>query len=244
MFQTLRGGLQAFAETVGQHLSGVRIITGVSVRSIEPLATGGYKLPLDNGEELIVQQAVVTAPAFAAADLVETISPEAAAILRGISYVSVATVAFGYPREAVQFRLGGTGFVVPSAEGLTLTACTYVSTKWPHASREDQVLFRSYLGHAGREVRGWSQDRLVETARRELSAILPLRAEPSVTRAYHWEDAMPQYKVGHLNQMAKLEQSLCNYPGLHVAGSAYRGLGLPDCIKQGKQAADNVLASL
>lgn len=244
MFQTLRNGLQALIEQVTAKLTNVQVLTGVGVGAIEALPEGGYRLPLTNGADLWVEQVIVTAPAFAAADVLVKLSEPAAAILRGIPYVSVATVAFGYPKEAILQPLAGTGFVVPSAEGITLTACTYVTAKWPHASREDQVLLRSYLGQTGREVRGWSTDRIIETAKRELGAILPIGAEPNVVRVFHWEDAMPQYKVGHLQQMDRLVQLLSNYRGIHLAGSAYRGLGLPDCIKQGEQAAQNVLDSL
>jgi oxygen-dependent protoporphyrinogen oxidase len=244
MFQTLRGGLASLIEAVAKSMPGVHIMQGVSVHTVTSLPQGGYRLPLSNGAALDVEQVVVTAPAFAAATLLEQLDKDAAAILAGIPYVSVATIAFCYPRSALKTHLPGTGFVVPSAEGITLTACTYVSSKWPHASREDQVLLRSYLGQAGREVRGWSEARLIETARRELGSLIDLEGEPTVTRLYHWENAMPQYRVGHLELMQRLGELIQRHNGLYLAGSAYKGLGLPDCIKQGEQAAEKVAAAL
>jgi oxygen-dependent protoporphyrinogen oxidase len=159
-----------------------------------------------------------------------------------IPYVSTATVSLAYRREDVRHDLNGHGFVVAAGEPLSITACTWSSSKWPHRAPAEIVLLRCYLGAAGREAIVGEDDRtLVEHATRDLRALLDLTATPTIVRVARWMQAMPQYTLGHLDRLARIEQDLKAFPALALAGAAYRGVGIPDCVSQGTAAAARVL---
>src|SRR5690606_19867607 len=149
---------------------------------------------------------IITVPAFAAARLLETVCPDAVPPLREIRSVSVMTCALGFDRADVDHPLDGTGFLVPSREGRSITACTWVSSTWAHTAGRDQVLLRGNLGRDGEEqVLALSDDVVVELVRRELRGLMGIDAAPTLARVYRWERAMPQYEVGHLERVAAVE---------------------------------------
>jgi oxygen-dependent protoporphyrinogen oxidase len=148
-------------------------------------------------------------------------------------------VVFGYRREQVGHPLNGSGFVVPRAEQSPLLASTWVSSKWPGRAPDGHVLIRAFLG-GGRDPHRLerSDADLIDTAREELTEILDLTGEPVFEpRIYRWTRQSPQFEVGHLQRVAVLEESLASVPGLFVAGSGFRAIGIPDCIQDGRDTA-------
>ncbi|MBL8054769.1 MAG: protoporphyrinogen oxidase, partial [Nitrospira sp.] len=139
----------------------------------------------------------------------------------------------------------GFGFIIPRAEQRHLIAATWTSLKWPHRAPSDQLLARCYLGGVGREDILQREDQtLVATVREELTSICGITAEPSYTEVNRWWKAMPQYTIGHLSRLEQLDAAVSRYPGLILTGAAYRGVGIPDCIRDGVLAAEQVIQSL
>jgi oxygen-dependent protoporphyrinogen oxidase len=243
MFMTLRGGLIELVDRAVRALPerSVRIgqVTRITTRAAE------YVLALQDGTELRADAVVLAVPASAAAPLLADVSPDAAGVLRSIPYVSTAAVIFAFRRADVVHPLAGHGYVVARGEGTMHTACTWVSSKWPHRAPDDYVVLRVYVGRDGDQAALAMDDGTLSRAvLAELGSLLGVRAAPTVTRVYRWPEAMPQYLVGHLERVAAARGHLDRTPGLVLAGSAYEGVGIPDCIRQGKEAAVRVLGVL
>ncbi|MCG0238574.1 MAG: protoporphyrinogen oxidase [Firmicutes bacterium] len=241
-FVSLRGGLGSLVRAVAGALQVTRVRTGTPVRRLERRpgglgSPGRYRLVLGDGTTLQADAVILAVPAYAAASLVEPISPGAAGELAAIPYVSTAVVALAYPRGQVP-PLEGSGFVVSHRERRSITACTWVSSKWPHMVAGDWALFRCFVGRSGDEELALAPEpEILAAVRRDLAEMMDLRAEPALVRVYRWPRAMPQYRVGHLDRLARIEAALAAEPGIILAGAAYRGVGVPDCISQGEQAA-------
>jgi oxygen-dependent protoporphyrinogen oxidase len=189
---------------------------------------------------------VVLAPeAHQAGRLVRYLDPGLAHLLEGIPYASSATVTLAYRREDIPHPLDGFGFVVPRIEGRPIVACTFSSVKYPHRAPPGHVLLRAFLGGALDEaiVEREEQD-LVEVARAELGSLLGVSATPLFTRTSRYRKAMPQYHVGHPARVEAIEQCLRRHPGLAVAGGAYRGVGISDCLHSGEEATARVLEAV
>ncbi|MCL6552768.1 MAG: protoporphyrinogen oxidase [Firmicutes bacterium] len=248
VFLSLAGGMGELVAALLAALRGrVQVLRGVAVARIAPPAGRelAYTLHLDDGRVLRADGLVLTVPAFAAAGLLAPLSPAAAAALRQVPYASTAAVTLAYRRDAVAHPLDGHGFVVARDEPLAITACTWVSSKWPHRAPPELVLLRCYLGRAGADaIVGADDATLVDTARRDLRAVMGLDASPRLVHVVRWPRAMPQYLPGHLDRLAAIEAALAPLPRLALAGAGYRGVGVPDCIRQGQEAAARVLAAL
>jgi oxygen-dependent protoporphyrinogen oxidase len=129
---------------------------------------------------------------------------------------------------------------VPKLERKYLMGCTWVGNKFNYRVPDDMVLLRCFIGGNGLAL---SDDSLVETARAELRAIMGIQAEPVFHTIARWPNSMAQYTVGHQKRVERMEAILQNIPGLHVAGNAYRGIGIPDCVKMGKEAAARITSA-
>lgn len=139
----------------------------------------------------------------------------------------------------------GFGFIVPRAEQRELIAATWTSLKWPHRAPADQLLVRCYVGGVGREdILQLDDAALTAKVRSELAALCGIRVEPSYTEVNRWWRAMPQYTLGHLDRLAQLDAAVSRYPGLVLTGAGYRGVGIPDCIRDGATAAERVVQDL
>lgn len=166
-------------------------------------------------------------------------------LLGQIRYASTANISLGYRRADVSppHTLDGFGFMVPKSENRQMTACTWTSTKFDHRAPEDGVLLRIFVGGDRREnLVDLPDDELVALVRAELAEIMGITAEPLLHRVFRWPQANPQYDVGHLDRVAAMEALAAEVPGLYLVGSAFRGIGIPDCIKSALTAADQTLA--
>jgi oxygen-dependent protoporphyrinogen oxidase len=202
----------------------------------------------DPHEPLEVDGVVLAAPATEAAELLADHAPVASEVLGAIRYSSVAVVTLSLPADAVGVPLVGTGFLVPRTTGLDgrpalITGCTYLGRKWPHLARPGDELLRVSVGRFGdeRHLR-LDDDELVTAVLAELATLLRLRDDPLDALVTRWDQAFPQYEVGHLLRVGMIEQSLDTVPGVGVAGAALRGVGIPACIGSGRSAARRVLA--
>ena len=242
MFMTLRSGLGELVEALVKQIGRVHLLTGRRVIELLPRGESGYDLKLDDGKELSAQAVVLTAPAFVTAGLVERLEPELSKQLLDIRYVSTATVSIAFRRSGFPHPLNGFGFVVAGDLSQEVMACTWTSTKFPHRAPHDHVLLRCFLGGEGREeVVGRSDEELIRLVRKNLQSVLGVVQEPALVKIYRWIRANPQYDVGHLDKVKTIEKRVSRYPGLFLAGAAYHGVGIPDCIRSGMQAAEKAL---
>jgi oxygen-dependent protoporphyrinogen oxidase len=251
MFVSLRGGLAELIEALIGRLTeqgtDLRLATRVDalrVRSHQP-GRWMYDLILSDGASLSCESLVLATPAYVSADLLRPLTPIAGGLLDLIPYASTATIAMAFSAGEVRKAVEGFGFIVPRTERRDLIAATWTSLKWPHRAPADQILIRCYVGGVGRERILELDDReLLDRVKADLSALCGIRAEPSYAEVNRWWKAMPQYTLGHLERLAQLDAALSRYGGLVVTGAGYRGVGIPDCIRDGAAAAAKVLAHL
>jgi len=238
VFMTLQNGLQELVTAIADRLRG-EIITGQPVTELQR-ETSGYRLTLADGRQLDADVVVMATPAYASANLLRPIDAGLADQLDSIRYVSTATVSLGFDAAAFEHPLNGFGFVVPRKEPTRLFACTWTSTKFTHRAGPGTVLLRAFIGGPRREeFVNLDDDALITLVRDELAAIMGVSAEPTIARVYRWHRGNPQYDVGHLDRIDHIE-ARCP-PGIYLTGSAYRGVGIPDCVKQGQANAQQVM---
>lgn len=243
LFASLWGGLElmvgALAERIGPH----RIRLDAPVSSLSAIGTG-YRLE-ESGDAPAINAVVLATPAFESARLLAVVNAEAAEGLSGIPYASTAVVLLAYPRgTADRLPEEGTGFVVPAGDRM-ITACTWYSRKWPNEAFGDRAMVRCFVGRAGaEEALERSDGELASVADAEVQAATPVGAAPQAWRVVRWDRSMPQYEVGHLDRLGRIEAALAETPGIFLAGSAYRGIGIADCVRQGRESADQVLSYL
>jgi oxygen-dependent protoporphyrinogen oxidase len=173
--------------------------------------------------------------------LLRDVDGELARSCDGISYASSATIVLAFPRVAVRHPLEGSGFVVPRSEGTGILAASWLSSKWPHRAPDDRVLLRAFVGGA-RDPNALerSDKELVLLALDAIGPLLGITGSPHLTRIYRWERASAQHEVGHLVRLAAIERGLAAHPGLFITGSGFRGVGIPDCIADGRATARQV----
>jgi oxygen-dependent protoporphyrinogen oxidase len=250
LFVAPQGGMAEIVEALGARLEGVDIRLGAQVRRVVPeeygtTAPGRYTVHLEQGPPLQADSVVFATPAHDTARQVEGFHPGLAEALRSIPYVSSATISLAYQRSAVPHPLDGFGFLVGRREHRRIMASTWTSTKFSRRAPADHVLIRSFIGGVGHEsLLTLDNAALVRLVTEELQGVLGITAAPRLARVFRWERANPQYLVGHLARVDAMEQMLAPYPGLFLTGSAYRGVGIPDCIHQGSQTAERLLAAL
>jgi oxygen-dependent protoporphyrinogen oxidase len=160
-----------------------------------------------------------------------------------VAYSSSITISLGYEKAGFSHPLNGFGFLVPKRERGRLVACTWVGTKFSHRVPDDMAVLRCFLGGEDERVLRESDETLIEAVRSELREIMGVSETPIFTRLARWPRSMAQYTVGHRERMAFVETRAAELPGLHLAGNAYTGIGIPDCIRMGKQAAERIVSA-
>ena len=238
---TLSGGLGRLVEALVSRLAGDDLRLHSPVKSIGRMGAHRYRVNLADGQSIGADAVVLATPAFATADLLADLAPDAATIMAGIPYVDVATIWLSYPRSAMGRPLDGTGFLVPPEEGKFMVGCTWSSAKWPHLADDNLVLIRCMVGRRG--DRRWVEmddDTMVARVHEELVEAMGLTAGPDHQSIQRWPLAMPQYLVGHQGRLDDLEAAIHHLPGLYLTGAAYRGIGLASCVADAKRTAQDV----
>ena len=243
-FVTLASGMETLVRELATALEGrVDVALGVSAQSLR-LRSDGFEVELERGPVLGAGAVILATPAFASAPLLAGVDPVLAALHEDIPYASSAVVTLAYREEDVAHPLDGYGYVVPRVEGTDVLACTWSSRKWKGRAPEGTALIRVYAGRfGGRDVTELSDDELVAVANEEVG-LLGIAAEPILTRIHRWPRGMPQYVLGHPERLERIEELLTGIPGLALAGAAYRGVGIPDCIRSGEEAAESVVRAV
>ena len=243
VFVSLRGGMAQLVRALEKVLTGGQIRTSCQVTEIRPLTQQGYQLTTSGGETLNVDAVVLATPAFVTADLISRFVPNLSRALGTIRYVSTATVSLAFRQSELGDPLKGVGFISPKKENCKISACTMTSTKFANRAPDGQVLLRCFVGGPWHEeVLEHSDAEIIAGVRSELAALMGVQAEPVLARVYRWPKGNAQYDVGHLDRVKEMHK-MCPR-GLFLTGSAYEGIGIPDCVHQGQLAAEKVLAFL
>jgi protoporphyrinogen/coproporphyrinogen III oxidase len=230
MFVKPKSGVGRLTDALAASL-GDRVVTGAPVGSLAEIA--------DNGD---ASATVLAVPAFEAARLLGSTAEVAAEGLRGIPYASTGVVFLVYGEGSQASLPEGTGFVVPRGKA-PMTACTWISSKWPDPTFGSRAVLRCYVGGVGDEdVLDAGDDELIDACARHLAAVLELPDRPEASSVVRWMRAMPQYEVGHVERVRTIRQHLP--AGIFVVGSAYDGVGIPDCVRAAGETAEQVLAHL
>jgi len=202
-----------------------------------------YQVELEDGSTLESDSVILAAPAFVSGTLLASFDPALASDLGSIPYASTATVSLAYRQSDLTRELDGYGYVIPRREGRKALACTWTSTKFPHRVPDGYALIRVFVGRAGQDI-PWNENDLLALAKEELNLTLGIIAEPILSRVFMWNKAMPQYNLGHPEKLKQIDSALEKYSGLALAGSGYRGIGIPDCIRSGEIAVEKIAREL
>ena len=245
LFVTLAGGMQELVDTVANRLPAVSIRLNTPV--IRLIRHQNQKLwVITAGDKRFEADGVVLAtPSYKAGDILEPIAPGAADELKKISYASTATVSLAYHKAAFPRSLDSFGFVVPAVEQRKIMACTFSSLKYPGRAPDGHVLLRAFVGGSLQPELFQDDDPTMEkNVRDELSRLLGVKAQPLFSRIWRYPDSMPQYHVGHQERIRNIEAAIGTLPGLTLAGSAYHGVGISDCVRTGEEAAVRIFNQL
>ena len=243
LFQSLKGGLGAIVDTLSQS---VRPHAGVAFHEVTSIGRrDGRYLVLMPGAWLDTSHVVLACPAHRAGAILRALDGELAALLDSIPYTSSMTVGLIYDRAELRHPLDGFGFLVPRPERRGVVACTWVNTKFDHRAPGDRAVLRCFLGGSG-EAGSLSQDdeTIVDGVLDELRRLMGIRARPLGWRIARWPASMAQYTLGHARRVDEIAARLKRHPGIHLAGNAYYGIGIPDCVRMGKEVAARIAAEL
>ena len=244
LFSSLKDGMQQMVDAIAARLDHASLRMKARVRGVYPEGER-WRVAIDLGGSQRFDAVILATPANVAGALLEGVDRDLADDLLGITYSSSVTVTLGYYMEQLKHLPPGFGFLVPRSEGRRMLACTFVHNKFPHRAPADKGIVRCFLGGARDEsVLSLTDDEILATVRAELKEIVKLAARPVFERVYRWRGAMAQYESGHLTRVERIERRVKNIPGLELAGNAYHGIGVPDCIREGTNAANAVVQTL
>jgi len=245
-FNTFYRGMQQLTDAMAEAVGSERIVTGTAVSQIER-AGDAWRLTLDNGDVLEGDAVIVATEAWAATRLMRGVDEEIADLLASIPCSSSATVPIAFRAEDCPFGTKWFGILSPLVEKRPLLAVTLSSSKWPDRAPEGRVLLRGFIGGpANQHLLEASDEDLIETIRAQLVDLLGMKpdTQPVYASVYRWVGGMPQYTLGHLDRVDEIERRTAKVPGLELAGGAFRGVGIPNCIESGERAVGKVLGDL
>jgi oxygen-dependent protoporphyrinogen oxidase len=239
-FRALRGGMATLVDVLRDRLGSVEVRTRSPARSVSRVGSR-WRIGFDGGD-VDADDLVLACPAPVGARLLASAAPGVAERIGRIPYVSTSTVTLGY-RSPARRPPEGTGFVIPRRERRRILACTWSSEKFEGRAPEGALLVRCFFGGAGREAEAASSDPdLIRVAREELRDLMGVADEPDVAAVFRWPSTNPIYEVGHEARVAEIEAELARLPGLHLVGAGYRGVGIPDCVRDAGRAAERIRA--
>jgi oxygen-dependent protoporphyrinogen oxidase len=238
LFLSFDRGMEVLVNALASTIPNVQLNTRIRDLALD---SGRWLIRTESGLTIEANAVCVALPAYVAARLLENVHPRLATQLNAINYASTATINFAYPRSAVGHPLNGFGFVVPLIEKRSLIACTFSNVKFNNRAPDGHVLLRAFAGGALQpEVFALGASDLVPKIEADLRELLSIDRSPLFAETAKWERSMPQYEVGHLDRVNAIEREVAEVKGLALAGNAYRGAGIPDCIRSGEAAAESL----
>lgn len=244
LFVSLRDGMRQFVDTLAQRLTLGEVRRRISVSTLRH-TDGHWAVVCKDGSTFQADGVVLATPAFQTARIIRELDPQLADHLSTISYSSAATVNLAYRRDQIPHPLNGFGFVVPYLEHRAIIAGSFSSVKYEGRAPVDSVLLRAFVGGSLQEnLFSLDNHSMEQAVRRELAMLLGIQAAPLFVRIARSPRSMPQYYVGHLKLIDQIEQQVSRHVGLALAGNAYRGVGIADCVRSGETAAETILKSI
>lgn len=247
MFKTFKNGMYFLIEKLVERIPQDSFVFNAEVKAIEkPNGEQAYRIVFANGEPYHADAVVVaTSPSYATAEIIRSLDRGISDMLLRIPFVSSATVSLAYRKAEFEHPLNGFGFLVPRKEGTVVKASTWSSTKFKGRAPEDGVLIRCFVGNANEETIVYrSDEEILDVVFKDLEKIMGVKAKPLFYRIYRWFNSMPQYTIGHKERVRFIEEREKQHPGLCLSGNAYRGLGIGDCVNEGRRAANTVIEHL
>lgn len=248
-FTSLKSGLESIVhrlQAVLESSAACRIVTGARVSRVEPSTGGRFRVHFcdksasSSSSSENFDAVIITTPAFAAAQMLSSPVPELASRLEEIPYVSVGVIGLAFDRSQVGHPLDGSGILLPEDSPGLMSGCTWFSSKWPHSAPSNIALLRCFF----KPDPFSSEEEIVTTILAELAPLLDIAGSPLWWKIQMWENSIPQYTLGHLQRAEAIDGIVTEYHGLSVAGAAFRGIGIPDCVRQGWEAAGRTAAHL
>jgi oxygen-dependent protoporphyrinogen oxidase len=223
-------------------------VLGVGIRSIRKDGDAGrprWRIQPDGQDAWEADAVVLTCPAYQQAKIVGELDHDLAMQIGAIHYNRIAVVALGYRRTDVPMPLDGFGYIAPQNTRRDLLGVQWCSSIYPQRAPDGCVLLRAMCGGWHRaDLVDWDDQRLLQAVRNELQVAMKIGAEPMFHKIVRWDKAIPQYHLGHLDRVARIESRLTQHPGLFLGGNSYRGVALNDCTEQGTVIAESVHAYL
>ncbi len=246
LFASLAGGMGALPRALADSLPPRTIRMETAVRRIGRTgANQSWRVELLDGSPIEAGGVILTTEAHASARLIDGFDPELAQGLRSIPYASSAIVTVGYRRDQVAHPLDGFGAVIPAIEGRSILAMSFLSVKFPTRAPSDSVLIRVFVGGATQaDLFDLDDEDLKTLVRRELGSLIGAKGEPALIDVGRHPRAMPQYTLGHLDRVATIQRRAMRYPRFVLAGNAFGGVGIPDCVRSGQDAAASLLLAM
>ena len=243
LFTSLRSGMQQITDALLARIAAPARRANSAVERIG--SESGKWLVMSSGRTEEFDAVVIAAPAYSASRLLQEANTELASVLSAIRYSSSVTVALGYDERVRVGLPEGFGFLIPRTESHRIIAATFVHNKFSHRAPDNRALIRCFLGGTRDEaILHLSDDEIAAIVKQDLLAILGIDNEPQFVRIYRWQKAMAQYEVGHRNRVERIRSLLGETPGLALAGNYLGGIGVPDCVRAGSEAATKVLTEL
>jgi oxygen-dependent protoporphyrinogen oxidase len=244
-FSSFRGGLQFLTDSIADAAGRERIRTGAEATAICRTQDGRWGVTLADGERLAGDAVILAAEAWAAAPLAEQVDKRVGELVASIPCSSSATILMAFDEADCPFDLHWHGILSPAVEHEPVTGISLMSSKWPGRAPKGRVLLRGFVGGPrDQEIIRKSDDELAEIARGSFVKLLGVKtdAKPLFAKVYRWVGGMPQYTMGHLDRVEELEQRCAGIDGFALAGGAYRGVGVPNCLDSGEKAVTKLLS--
>ncbi len=242
LFMTLKNGLGEMVDAVIEKSPDVTFRTDAKVQEVTKGTSTSWRVVLEDGDTIDADSVMFATPAKLSAGFLQPIAPKVADLLNQIKYVSTATVTLAYRKEGFSHPLNGFGFVVPRTEGRKILACTWTSSKFPHRTPDGFVMLRCFVGGAlNEDLAEQEEDAIRKMVKKELADLMGIHQEPEICKVFHNKKSNVQYRVGHAALIESVQKELQAFPGLFLTGSAYTGIGIPDCIQNGTRAAESVI---
>jgi oxygen-dependent protoporphyrinogen oxidase len=242
LFLSFDEGLQVLVDAIQERLKEVAVRLDTKVESLAfDQATKRWHLDVGAAETIEAEAVCLALPSYVTAKLLRTTDDVLAGELEAIPYASTATINLAYRRSDIKHALNGFGFVVPYIERRSLLACTFSSVKFAGRAPEGFVLLRAFVGGALQpEMFALEDGAMIEAACRDLEQLLGIKGAPLFAEIRRWPLSMAQYHLGHIERTTKINERLAAFPSLKLAGNAFNGAGIPDCIRSGETAADEL----
>jgi protoporphyrinogen/coproporphyrinogen III oxidase len=241
MFTAMRDGMQRMVESIVRQLRREALRCSRRVEGLKAHENVWQITSNETTEDF--DHVILALPSYVSAKLISDLpgSERSVELLNEISYSSAVTVALAYNAASITLP-PGFGFLIPRSEGKRMIACTFVHNKFENRAPQGTALLRVFMGGTrDAEILDSTDEQIIAIVRRELREILNIDAEPQLVHVFKWHKAMPQYGVGHLLRIARLEMHMQRFPNLHLSGNAYHGIGIPDCVRAGRAAADAIV---